>query len=385
VTARGWMMKGRRRTSAITLALAATFLTPGMARAAGPSVTARAAIIMDAATGEVVWERDSTEPLPPASTTKVLTAIVALESGRLDESFRVSADAADTPPSKINLRAGQRMRLRNLLYAVLLNSANDAAEVVAEGLAGSDAEFAALMNTRAREIGATSSHFVNPHGLTAPGHVASARDLAVIFRHGLRNPLFREILETRSVQVPVESSGVQWVSLHSHNRLLSGYTYTVIGKTGFTRPAKRCFVGAASHDGRELIIALLGARDLWSDAKRLFAYGFGGAQERPSVVMAGIVPVPSLVRRHRAKPAASEGDDDDVSTDSRIARYAVRLGPYTSRREAMATRSRLARRGYTAVLTGRSLRLGSFSNANRAEKLATRLRQTGYTPVVVLL
>jgi len=379
------MMTGLRRTSAIALALAATFLVPEMARAAGPAVTARAAIIMDAATGEVVWERDSTEPLPPASTTKILTAIVALESGRLDESFRVSADAADTPPSKINLRAGQRMRLRNLLYAVLLNSANDAAEVVAEGIAGSDAEFAALMNARAREIGATSSHFVNPHGLTAPGHVASARDLAVIFRHGLKNPLFREILETRSVQVPIESGGVQWVSLHSHNRLLSGYTYTVIGKTGFTRPAKRCFVGAASHDGRELVIALLGARDLWSDAKRLFAYGFGGAQERPAVVMAGIVPVPSLARRHRAKPAASEGDDDDATADPRIARYAVRLGPYGSKREAIATRSKLARRGYTAVLTGRSLRLGSFSNANRAEKLATRLRMTGYRPVVVLL
>jgi len=377
-------MTGLRRTSAIALALAATFLVPEMARAAGPAVTARAAIIMDAATGEVVWERDSTEPLPPASTTKILTAIVALESGRLDESFRVSADAADTPPSKINLRAGQRMRLRNLLYAVLLNSANDAAEVVAEGIAGSDAEFAALMNARAREIGATSSHFVNPHGLTAPGHVASARDLAVIFRHGLKNPLFREILETRSVQVPIESGGVQWVSLHSHNRLLSGYTYTVIGKTGFTRPAKRCFVGAASHDGRELVIALLGARDLWSDAKRLFAYGFGGAQERPAVVMAGIVPVPSLARRHRAKPAASEGDDD-ATADPRIARYAVRLGPYGSKREAIATRSKLARRGYTAVLTGRSLRLGSFSNANRAEKLATRLRMTGYRPVVVLL
>ncbi|HZT11147.1 MAG TPA: hypothetical protein VFB09_08960, partial [Actinomycetota bacterium] len=290
-----------------------------------------------------------------------------------------------TPPSKINLRPGQRMRLRNLLYAVLLNSANDAAEVVAEGLAGSDAEFAALMNARARELGATSAHFVNPHGLTAPGHVASAHDLAVIFRHGLRNPLFREILETRSVQVPVESSGVQWVSLHSHNRLLSGYTYTVIGKTGFTRPAKRCFVGAATHDGRELIIALLGARDLWSDAKRLLAYGFGGAQDRPPVVMAGIVPVPSLPRRHRAKPAAPEGDDDDASADSRIARYSVRLGPYTSRRQAIATRSKLARRGYTAVVTGRSLRLGSFSTASRAEKLATRLRLTGYNPVVVLL
>src|SRR5262245_15351546 len=386
---RGGLVMGGR-TSGVALACVGVLIgalgQPETAHAAArPGLTARAAVIMDASTGEIVWERNSSEPLPPASTTKVLTAILALESGRLDESMRVSVNAAETAPSKINLHPGQRMRLKNLLYAVLLNSANDAATVVAEGLAGSEEAFAARMTARAHELGATTAHFANPHGLTAPGHVASAHDLAVIFRHGLKIPLFREILETRSVQVPVESSGVQWVSLHSHNRLLSGYTYTVIGKTGFTRPAKRCFVGSATHDGRELVIALLGARDLWSDAKRLLAYGFGGAQERPTVVMAGIVPVPSLARRHRAKPAASEGDDDDTSADPRIAHYAVRLGPYGSRREAMATRSKPARRGYTAVLAGRSLRLGSFSNANRAEKLATRLRQAGHHPVVVLL
>src|SRR6058998_2954746 len=227
------------RTAGAVFALSLTLAAPVPARAAGPYITARAAVIMDAGTGEVVWERNSTDPLPPASTTKVMTAILALESGRLDESFRVSEYAAETPPSGIHLRPGQRMRLRNLLYAVLLNSANDAAEVVAEGLSGSDEVFAARMNARAHELGATTAHFANPHGLTAPGHVASARDLAVIFRHGLGIPLFRDILETRSVQVPVESTGIQWVSLHSHNRLLSGYTYLVIGKTGFTRPAGR--------------------------------------------------------------------------------------------------------------------------------------------------
>src|SRR5213592_5219559 len=268
------------RTAGIGLILAAALAAP--AYAAGPYITARAAIIIDAATGEVVWERNSTEPLPPASTTKVMTAILALESGRLDESFRVSENAR-TPPSGIHLRAGQRMRLKNLLYAVLLNSANDAAEVVAEGLAGSEEVFAAHMTARARELGAGTAHFANPHGLTAPGHEASARDLAVIFRHGLDLPLFREILETRSVQVPLESARVQWVALHSHNRLLSGYAYQVIGKTGYTRPARRCFVGAARHGDRELIIALLGARDLWADEQRLFAYAFG---EAPPVMMA---------------------------------------------------------------------------------------------------
>src|SRR5438445_398267 len=137
--------------------------------AAAAYITARAAVIMDAGTGEVVWERNSTDPLPPASTTKVMTAILALESGRLDESFRVSEYAAETPPSGIHLRAGQRMRLKNLLYAVLLNSANDAAEVVAEGLAGSEEVFAARMTARARELGASTAHFANPPGCTAPG------------------------------------------------------------------------------------------------------------------------------------------------------------------------------------------------------------------------
>jgi len=366
------------------LAFALALASQTSAFAAAPALSARAAIIMDAATGEVLWERNGSTPLPPASTTKVLTAIIALESGRLDESFRVSANAAETAPSKINLRPGQRMRLRNLLYAVLLNSANDAAEVVAEGLAGSDEAFAARMNARAQELGATTAHFANPHGLTASGHVASAHDLAVIFRHGLSIPLFREILETRSVQVPIESTGVQWVSLHSHNRLLSGYTYQVIGKTGYTRPAGRCFVGAATHDGRELIIAVLGARNLWTDAKRVLAFGFGAAPDRQQVVMAGMLSLPSIGQRKHAKPVASEGDDD-AGSDPRVARYAVRLGPYPSRRAATASRARLARRGYTAVVSGRSLRIGTFSSASRAEHVAARLRQTGYRPVVVQL
>ncbi|HSV05149.1 MAG TPA: D-alanyl-D-alanine carboxypeptidase family protein, partial [Candidatus Binatus sp.] len=218
------------------------------AAADGPRLTARAAIIMDATSGEVIWDRNGSEPLPPASTTKIMTAILAIESGRLDETVRVSEHAAETAPSKINLKPGQRLRVRSLLYALLLNSANDAADVIAEGLADSEEEFADRMNAKARQIGATTAHFVNPHGLTAPGHRASARDLALIFRYGLRLPTFREVLGTRSTEVAVEAPSVHWISLHSHNRLLSGYTYPVIGKTGYTRPARRCFVGAASQD-----------------------------------------------------------------------------------------------------------------------------------------
>ena len=367
-----------RSTHAMIALLALVAMSSAREAGANPRLTARAAIIMDASSGDVIWERNADEPLPPASTTKVLTAILALESGRLDERFTVSEFAADTAPSKINLRPGQRMRLHDLVYAVLLNSANDAAEVVAEGLGGSQTAFAARMNEKARAIGATHAHFANPHGLTAYGHVASARDLAVIFRYGLRMPLFREILETRRVEVPLEGAGIHLVSLHSHNRLLTGYAYPVIGKTGYTRPARRCFVGAATHDNREVIIALLGATDLWGDARHLFAYGFG-APERPSVVMAGLLPIPNVLRR----PPPPE---DEATEEARAAaRFAVQLGPYPTRRSAAAVRARLARRGYTAMLTGRALRLGSFSSEGRARRLAGRLRLTGYRPIVVAL
>ncbi|HZP41509.1 MAG TPA: D-alanyl-D-alanine carboxypeptidase family protein [Candidatus Binatia bacterium] len=376
-----------RRISSTALALVLALATPGAAPAARFTLSARAAIIIDAATGESLFEKNADEPLPPASTTKVMTAILALESGRLDESFRVSEFAAETAPSKINLRPGERVRLKNLLYAVLLNSANDAAEVVAEGLGGSQAGFAEQMNERARALGAPSAHFVNPHGLTAPGHVASARDLAVIFRHGLRLPLFREILETRTIAVPVEAGSVHWVSLRSHNRLLTGYTYPVIGKTGYTRPARRCFVGASEHDNREIVIALLGSTDLWGDAKKLFNRGFGAIADRPTVVMADMVPIPGLSHRAPAKTVA-EGDEDQPSEAARSAattRFAVQLGPYSSRRAAALARSRLARRGYTAVPAGRSLRIGSFSTENRARRVALRLRLTGYHPKVVTI
>jgi D-alanyl-D-alanine carboxypeptidase len=367
----------------VTVTALVTAFAPAAA-AASPWLTARAAVLMDARTGEVLWERNGSEPLPPASTTKVMTAVLALESRRLSDQLVTSWNAADTPPSKINLRPGQRMRLEDLLYAVLLKSANDAAEVVAEGLAGSETAFAARMNEKAQELGARTAHFVNPHGLSTPGHVASARDLAVIFRHALGLPLFREILETRSTRVPVESSGIQWVSLHSHNRLLTDRTYQVIGKTGYTRLARRCFVGAATHDDRELIIAVLGARDLWGDAKRLLTYGFGGVPERPPVVMASALSLPHLARRRTVRPQVEEGDDEPESgRGEAVSRFAVQLGPYRTRSQAAVTRARLARRGYTAILAGRILRLGSFSSPGHAERFATRLRLVGYRPAVV--
>jgi D-alanyl-D-alanine carboxypeptidase len=369
------------------------------ANAADPSVTARAALIIDAASGETIWEKNADAPLPPASTTKVLTAILAIESGRLDDLVTVSPEAAAVAPSKLGLRKGERMALGDLVYAVLLNSANDASIVVAEGLAGSEVAFARHMNAKAKEIGARGSNFVNPHGLTAPGHVSTARDLARIFRYALRLPEMREILETPRIKVPVQSRRISSVGLRSHNRLLTGWSHKVIGKTGYTRPAGRCFVGSATADGREVVISLLGSHDLWGDARRLVAHALGGPSEAPPVVMAK-----ASRARGRGKVVTTEGDGEDATTRQRRGqvkvasidrkatgvasakpkdRFCVRLGPYSSRKAAETARNRLAKAGYRARVVGQALMLGDFAARGSADKLAKGLRAKGYRPTIV--
>ena len=263
---------------AIAGAAAVLPVVPSRVFAAAPSppnVSARAALVMDSDTGVVLWERNGDLPLPPASTTKILTTVLALESGRLDDAFPVSANAQAQAPSKLDLRAGQRVRLMDLVYALMLKSANDAAVVVAEGLGGSIDGFAHAMNKRAREIGATQSHFRNPNGLPNDEHVTSARDLANILRHALSVPGFRGVASTPATDIPVigTSATPRLIPVRSHNRLLSNYPVPVIGKTGYTRAAGRCFAGAATLDGRETIIVVLGSSNLWGDARKLIAYG----------------------------------------------------------------------------------------------------------------
>jgi D-alanyl-D-alanine carboxypeptidase (penicillin-binding protein 5/6) len=274
------------------LALVAVLL-PSVTRAQ-PEVTATGAIIVDASTGAGIWEQNADLPLPPASTTKVLTAIVALQSGRLDQRLLVTSNASSVEPTKIGLRPGQEVDLHDLLYAVLLRSANDAAVVVAEGLGGSIEAFAQRMNEKARSLGAIRSNFVNPHGLTEPGHYTTARDLATIFRYGLRVPLFRDILSTPTAEVAIDGPDGRVTMVRSHNRLLNAPEFQVIGKTGFTRAARRCFVGAAGDGSHEVVIALLGSRDLWGDARRMLYYGLTEGA-RPAVHMASAPGYPAAV------------------------------------------------------------------------------------------
>jgi serine-type D-Ala-D-Ala carboxypeptidase (penicillin-binding protein 5/6) len=241
-------------------------------------LTARAALLMDAATGEVLFQREPDEQLPPASTTKVVTALVVLESGRpLTEMLTVSKTASRVPSSKLYLKPGQKMSIRDLLYALLLTSANDAGMVLAEGIGGSVEHFSEMMTKKAHDIGAVNSHFVNPHGLTSPEHYSTARDLALIFKYALKNPTLREIVLTKASSVSSVPVGrkpkPRQIMVRSHNRMLWNFDGALGGKTGYTLAAQKCFVGAAARNGATVIISMLGSQDLWGDSTKLLGYG----------------------------------------------------------------------------------------------------------------
>jgi D-alanyl-D-alanine carboxypeptidase len=220
-------------------------------------------------------------PLPPASTTKLVTAVVAMKSGRLDRNVKVSRHASSMQPSKIWLQPGWTMNMEDLVYAMLVKSGNDASVVVAEGLAGSVQSFSNQMNTTVRSLGGQNSHFVNPNGLPAKGHYSSASDLALVVRHALAIPKMREILSTRTKTITPRSGSQRKIHLTTTNRLLGNRSFQLIGKTGYTRLAKRCFAGAASLGGREVIVVVLGSTNLWGDLDLLVDYGLKPEGKQP--------------------------------------------------------------------------------------------------------
>ncbi len=385
------MRGGRRSAILIGLVLWNSIAFPIIAHARSASVTATAAILIDRQSGQILWQRNLDLPLPPASTTKIVTALLALQSGRLDDSFVVSANAAQAAPSKISVRQGWRLRLRDLLYAILLNSANDASVVAAEGLGGSVDGFAAQMNTAVRTLGATHSHFVNPNGLPAANHYSTVRDLTTIFNAGLRWSLFRQVLETKRIVITPTAGSTRPIALHSHNRLLmSDYEIHVIGKTGWTIAAKKCFVGVASSGDRELLVAVLGSRDLWGDVKRLIDSGFRTETGGPTLVsndvdwqLAAEDPVPQ---------AAGDAEEPTQLEPPRTVTYDIRVASFRGTDSATRLRSSLTKSGYHATVsragTGRKLRyhvtVGSYQTLKQAQAVARKLSRTHRVKPVVL-
>ena len=249
---------------------------PGLSLAvdALPALPAKAYLLLDATTGQVLYEHNRRMSLPMASTTKIMTAILALERGTLSDAVTVGRKPYDTGGSTIYLEMGEQQTLENLLYALLLESANDAAVAIAEHLAGTEEAFAVWMNAKAKEIGATQTHFVNSHGLHDKNHYTTAYDLALIARYAMRNPKFREFVTTAERVIPGAGKNPPR-KLQSHDRLLGYYEGANGVKNGFTEEAGLTNVASAKRGDTELIAVVLGAQDrLWTSSMTLLDYGF---------------------------------------------------------------------------------------------------------------
>ena len=254
---------------------------------------AKSACLMDGDSGRVLYGKETETPLPMASTTKIMTCILALEQGALEQTVTASARAAGQPKVHLGVREGQQFLMEDLLYALMLESFNDAAVMIAEGVAGSVEAFAGRMNQKAEEIGCTDTHFVTPNGLDASDdqgeHHTTAADLALMMRYCIRqSPKAQEFLtitQTSSYTFwDVEHTQVYTCS--NHNSFLQMMDGAVSGKTGFTSKAGYCYVGALERDGKCLIVALLACgwpnnRDYkWADTKTLMNYGLENYQYR---------------------------------------------------------------------------------------------------------
>ena len=239
---------------------------------APPPVRARAALLADEATGQVLYQRRAGEPRAMASTTKVMTALLALERLSPNRTVVIGAEPPAIGEESLRLRQGERLTVQQLLLGLLVKSANDAAVALADAVDGSEAAFVRRMNRRAAELHLTSTHYVTAYGLDRPGHRTSARDLAHLWEVAMRRADFRALVTTREARLP--GSPARLRHFVNTNLLLGSYTWVVGGKTGFTDDAGRCLVASAGRGGRRLVAVALGSPDAFTDVRALFEYGF---------------------------------------------------------------------------------------------------------------
>jgi D-alanyl-D-alanine carboxypeptidase (penicillin-binding protein 5/6) len=241
-------------------------------QAADPFPSAARAYLVQAG-GTLVWEHQADRRLPPASLTKIMTALLVLERGNLEQIVTVSPAAAAETGSRLRLRAGERLRVGDLLAAMLIESANDAAHVLADYLGGSEARFVTMMNARAARLGLKNTHFVNCAGHDHPQHYSSANDLARLTEAALSHPLFRQLVSQVKYEVRTVG-GKRIFRMENSNKLLPRYPGMVGVKTGYTRGAGRCLIALAERDGVEILIVLLRAPDRWNIATRMLDHAF---------------------------------------------------------------------------------------------------------------
>lgn len=248
---------------AVAVILAAAMLIPAQAQA----ISAASGILVDASTGRVLYAHNADTRSLIASTTKIMTALIICEQCNVLDRMRIPPEAVGIEGSSMYLKEGEILTLQELLYGLMLSSGNDAATALAIYCGGTLEGFAALMNDKAAQLGMTGSHFVNPHGLDAPGHYATARDLAILASHAMENPVFRTTVSTKTIRIGART-------LQNHNKLLWNFEGANGVKTGYTKAAGRILVSGAYRDGRQLIAVTINAPDDWEDHKQLLEQGF---------------------------------------------------------------------------------------------------------------
>lgn len=270
----------RNRAAALGLSLCLVGALCPVARAAGPEVSAQSAVVLTADTGTVLFEKDGHTPRPVASTTKIMTALLALEAAQEqgDPLVDITQEMVAVEGSSMGLQAGDSISLTGLAAGMLLASGNDAANAAALYLDGSLESFAARMNQRAAALGMEDTHFVTPSGLDGEdaqglGHLSTAYDMALLARAALEDQAFRQLCSSPSLAVEF-AEPVKRVTYTNHNKLLTQYQGCVGVKTGFTKEAGRCLVSAAERDGALLIAVTLNAPNDWEDHTALLDYGF---------------------------------------------------------------------------------------------------------------
>ena len=231
------------------------------------AVSAEKAILMDANTGRVLYEKDPDRRSLIASTTKIMTALIICEQCNVLDRMQIPKEAVGIEGSSMYLREGEVLTLQDLLYGLMLQSGNDAAVALAIYCGGTVSDFAQLMNDKARQLGMTGTHFENPNGLDSPGHYSTARDLAILAAYAMKNPIFAQTVSTKSVRAGQRS-------LTNHNTLLWRVTGADGVKTGFTKAAGRILVSSVTRDGRRLICVTINDGNDWADHAALMEEGF---------------------------------------------------------------------------------------------------------------
>jgi len=256
--------------------------------AKGVYIGAQTGTVIDKETGRVLWSKDADAQMYPASTTKIMTALLFLEATKPDDIVTAPPDVDHVTGSSLYLKPFEKVRAEDLAYAILLRSANDGCYAAAIHVAGSENAFVDLMNKRAKEIGCTGTHFTNPHGLHDPMHYTTASDLAMIAREAMKNEEFAKIARTESKSI-WRSLNTEDTLITTHNKFLKQRPEATGIKTGWTVPAGRCFVGSSEHDGMSIITVVLKSTDWLSDTEALTDWTFSNFEKKPVVKKGTVV------------------------------------------------------------------------------------------------